>query len=352
MSIEIALLTMILVSFLWGSWLQVVKYLEEYPIQFFLTWMYFFSLIITWTLITIDGLIPIIKEMTSNIVLTFFILCCGAIYSLGMQLQLLVINRMGLLLSSSIMSSGMIFSGLISSALIGGIPRNASLSMILLAAFLIVMGTIVCQISGLMRDKDIEKSDEVINNIADSNKAQYQAESIINNKKDSRVRNIVLLLIASAVLVPFYSIALSLGLKTNLRPRGFSSLTIMGLLSLGAFLAYVVNSSITIIKKNKNHGVISFFMQGSSRKGLGKVTILSMISAFCHFGGNILHSFSAPVVSVVISTGIGYSNGMWGYLWGLVYGEFKNAKTKTYLVLAVGVVLFIFGIIILSLNST
>ena len=77
---------------------------------------------------------------------------------------------------------------------------------------------------------------------------------------------------------------------------------------------------------------------------------MACIAAFCHFGGNVLHSIAAPVVSVVIATGIGYSYGMWSYLWGLLYGEFKGAGKRTFAVLAGGIALFVIGVLILTFN--
>ena len=82
------------------------------------------------------------------------------------------------------------------------------------------------------------------------------------------------------------------------------------------------------------------------------IVAMAVISAFCHFGGNLLNAVAAPVVSVVIATGIGYSFGIWSYLWGIVYGEFAGAKRKTLGVLVCGLGFFIAGIVILTLNIT
>ena len=184
------------------------------------------------------------------------------------------------------------------------------------------------RVSGTMRDRDIRQG----KNISGQVKAK---------KKD-----IVLLVFASGILQPFFSVASSIGLRTELRPNGFSSFTCMGILCLGAFLGTAIFSGIMITRNKMWDKVIHPNVK------MWLIVAMAIISAFCHFGGNLLNAVAAPVVSVVIATGIGYSFGIWSYLWGIVYGEFAGAKRKTLGVLVCGLGFFIAGIVILTLNIT
>ena len=83
----------------------------------------------------------------------------------------------------------------------------------------------------------------------------------------------------------------------------------------------------------------------------GKLLVLASVAAFCHFGGNVLHAVFAPVVSVAIATVIGNSYHCWSYIWGLLYGEFKGTGKKTKGILFGGILLFVSGVILLSVNS-
>lgn len=323
-----AVAIVLLVTFLWGSWFQVVKHTGEYPIYAFLSWLYIFSIFIVWGAIAAlhTAMVPkgVFHEIGSDVPRALIILLCGGLYAVGMQLQLSVVSRVGLILSSSITSTCSILSGILITAFLGGIAEGSSLFLIIAAAVLLISGTIVCQISGVMRDQDIGKTKE--------------------RASRAQVMDIVILVVSSAVLIPFYSVASSIGLSTELRPDGFSSFTCMGILSVGALLGTSIYTAVRLTKERK----WKVFLHPD--KGLTMILILALIAAFCHFGGNVLHSIAAPVVSVVIATGIGYSYGMWSYLWGLIYGEFKGAGRRTFGVLGGGIALFAAGVIILTLN--
>ena len=326
-----ALIIVLIVTFLWGSWFQVVKHTGDYPIYEFLSWLYVFSLFIVWGSIAAlhNYMIPkgVFYEISTDIPRVILVFGCGAVYAIGMQIQLSVVSRVGLILSSSISSTCSILSGIMITAVFGGISENSSLLLIILAAILLIGGTIVCQVSGVMRDKDVGKHEK-----------QDAKET------GSQKRDIALLVISSAIMIPFYSVASSFGLSTALRPQGFSSLTCMGILSIGALAGTSVYTAYWLTRENKWNKVLH------PGKGLPFILILACIAAFCHFGGNVLQSIAAPVVSVVIATGIGYSYGMWSYLWGLIYGEFKGAGKRTFAVLAGGISLFVIGVLILTFN--
>lgn len=325
-----AILILLIVTFLWGSWFQAVKHTGDYPIYVFLSWMYLFSIAVVWGAIFLfqKQMIPdgVFHEISSDYKRAFLVFLCGGIYAIGMQIQLSAVSRVGLILSSSVTSTCSILSGVIVSAILGGVPEGASLLMILSAAVLLVAGTIVCQISGVMRDSDVKK------------------ESKKSSENRSKKKDILLLIFASGILQPFFSVASSIGLKTDLRPEGFSPFTCMGILCLGAFAGTTIFSLIAVGKAHMWERVLH------PKVKLRLIIFMAIISAFCHFGGNLLNAVASPVVSVVIATGIGYSYGIWSYLWGIVYGEFKGAARRTMAVLGCGLGLFVIGIVILTLN--
>lgn len=325
-----AVLILLFVTFLWGSWFQAIKHTGDYPIYIFLNWVFFFSIFVVWISIFLfeKKMVPdgVFHEISSDIPRAAVVFLCGCIYAIGMQVQLSAVSRVGLILSSSITSTCSILSGVIVSAILGGVPEGASIVMIMAAAVLLIAGTIVCQISGKMRDEDIKKN------------------KMAEVKSKVTVKDVLKLVFVSAVLQPFFSIASSVGLKTDLRPDGFSSFTCMGILCLGAFAGTAVFSVIMITRAHMWDKVLRPSVKMSLIIGM------AIISAFCHFGGNLLNAVASPVVSIVIATGIGYSYGIWSYVWGIVYGEFSGARRKTLLVLGGGILLFIAGIVILTLN--
>lgn len=325
-----AVVILLFVTFLWGSWFQTVKHTGDYPIYVFLNWMYLFSILVVWIPIFLfeKKMIPdgVFHEITSDIPRAAIVFICGCIYAIGMQIQLSAVSRVGLILSTSITSTCSILSGVIVSAILGGVPEGASIVMILIAALFLVAGTIVCQVSGKMRDTDIKKNE------------------VVDTKIKVTVKDILKLVFVSAVLQPFFSVASSIGLKTDLRPNGFSSFTCMGILCLGAFVGTSIFSLIMITKAHLWDKVFHPTVK------MSRIITMAIIAACCHFGGNLLNAVASPVVSVVIATGIGYSYGIWSYLWGMVYGEFSGAKKKTFVVLGFGILLFVIGITILTFN--
>lgn len=326
-----AIAIIIFVTFLWGSWFQVVKHTGKYPIYVFMNWLYFFSVFIVWgSILSLQKtMIPngVWNEIFGDLPRTAIVLICGAMYAIGMQVQLTVVGRIGLILSTSISATCTILMGTLVSAIFGGLPEGVSIFTILTAALLLILATVVCQMAGVMRDKDVGKADET------------QKSAI--NKKD-----LFLLLLSCLVFAPFYSLATSVGLRSDLRPDGFSSLTCMGVLVIGAFIGTAIFSAVRLTREKKWR----IFLHPD--RGMKVILPMALIAACCHFGGNILHAIAAPVVSVVIATPLGYSFSMWSYIWGLAYKEFKGAKKKTYLTLAFGILLFIAGVVVLSVAST
>lgn len=326
-----ALAIIIFVTILWGSWFQVVKHTGDYPIYAFLSWLYAFSIVIVWGSILFlqDTMVPggVFAEIAGDWGRAGIVFVCGAMYAIGMQLQLTVVGRIGLILSTSISATSTILTGTVISAVFGGLPDGFSFPLILFAAFLLILATIVCQYSGVLRDRDkglISKG----------------GRTVISRK------DLYTLLFACIALSPFFSVATAVGLRSDLRPDGFSSLTSMGILVLGAFTG---TSVFTAVRLTKDRKWPVFLHPG---KGMRVILPMALVAALCHFGGNVLHAIAAPVVSIVVAVPLGYSFSMWSYVWGLLYGEFKGATAKTYTVLASGIALFIAGAAVLSVVGT
>lgn len=327
MSILTATIGVWFVTILWGSWFQTVKHIKNYPVHAFITLMYAISVCLVWGCIGCFGqeLIRngVFHEIKSNMYLSFVIMVCGGIFGIAMQMHLYIVKRIGLILSTSVSATCAILGGTFVSLWFAGVPEGVSIPLILFASCLLICATICCQYAGYRHDQDAENE---------------------KSTESSRGKDVVLLAFINFVLMSSYPLANSLGLRTVLNPNGFSPLTCMGLLVIGAFLGACIFSFIQIHKKGWDsikHCNLSY----------AKLFCLTAIAAFAHFGGNVLHSIFAPIISVSIATAMGNSYHVWSYIWGLCYGEFKGASLKTYVLLGFGILLFIIGVLLLSLNT-
>lgn len=328
MTAQLAIVGIIFVTFLWGSWFQTVKHLGSFPVHAFISVMYGISVIIVWVAIGLLGkqMIPlgVFSEIKSSPGLTLAILGCGIVFGIAMQMHLTVVKRIGLILSTSVSATCAILGGTIISVLFAGVPEGVSVVSLFVASVLLILATITCQYAGICRDREKKKVDE---------------------KQQSRTQDILLLAFINLILMSSYPLANSIGLRSALNPDGFSSLTCMGVLVIGAFVGSSLFTLILLCWEKESVAKVMALIP------FGKLFILASIAAFCHFGGNVLHAIFAPVVSVAIATVIGNSYHCWSYIWGLIYGEFKGTSKKTYGILFGGILLFVAGVILLSVNS-
>lgn len=310
------------VTILWGSWFQSIKHIRNFPVDMFISLMYAISVLIVWICILCfgDAMIPagVFTEIKSNPTLSFIILTCGFLFGIAMQMHLKIVVRIGLILSTSVSATCAIVGGTLVSIIFAGIPEGVSISLIILASFLLICATITCQYAG-----DIDRQ--------------------LIKHSSSRLKDILLLAFVNFILMSSYPLANAVGLRTALHPYAFSSLTCMGILVIGACIGsgiialfHLHTASFSIIK-NAN---ISY----------RKLFTLATLAALCHFGRNIFHAILAPIISIPIATAMGNSYHVWSYVWGLLYGEFKGATRPTYTILAVGVLMFLAGVFILSIN--
>lgn len=323
MNTQTAIAGIIFVTFLWGSWFQTVKHIENFPVHAFISMMYGISVVIVWLSIVLTGrsMIPqgVFYEMKSNVGLAIAVFGCGVVFGIAMQLHLTVVKRIGLILSTSVSATCAILGGTIVSAIFAGVPEGMPVSILFAASFLLILATISCQYAGFCRDREKQKSE----------------------RTESRVQDVLLLVFINLILMSSYPLANSIGLRSELNPKGLSSLTNMGILVTGACLGSSFYTLLSFCRKKPEKGNVS----------MRKILFLAAIAAFCHFGGNVLHAVFAPVVSVAIATVLGNSYHCWSYIWGLVYGEFKGAGRRSYLLLLTGILLFVAGVLLLSFNT-
>lgn len=326
MSTQIAIGGIIFVTFLWGSWFQTVKHIDSFPVHAFISMMYGISVVIVWLSIGFAGrsMIPqgVFYEIKNNVGLTAAVVGCGLIFGIAMQMHLTVVKRIGLILSTSVSATCAILGGTIVSAIFAGVPEGVSVSILFIASFLLILATITCQYAGICRDRKKQKRKK-------------------GEKTQSRVQDVLLLAFINLILMSSYPLANSLGLRSALNPEGFSALTNMGILVIGACLGSGFFTLISFLRQKPESGNVS----------MRKLIFLATIAAFCHFGGNVLHAVFAPVVSVAVATVLGNSYHCWSYIWGIIYGEFKGAGRRSYLLLSTGILLFVTGVFLLSFNT-
>ena len=332
MSATVAIIGMVLVTFMWGSWFQTVKHIKDYPIIAYTFWLYFFSPIIVWTSILFlhkqmvpDGVLNEIDRYPGKAMIVFL---CGMVFAIGMQLQMGFVKKLGLILSTSVSASSSVLASTFITSFVGGLPEGASFPKILTASLMLIAATIICQTAGTMRSRDIHAGTEEKEHVRKVKKSDILALAAIN-----------------ALMLTACPLPMSLTLKSGLRPEGFSSLTLMGLLSLGAFIGSLI---FTLSYLRKKGGLDRLFEPW--KKGSRKILALAFISAVCHFGGNVLQSIFSAVISVAIATPMGTAYNVWSYFWGVLYGEFKGSSKRTYAVLILGVLFFIGGVLLLTSN--
>ena len=76
--------------------------------------------------------------------------------------------------------------------------------------------------------------------------------------------------------------------------------------------------------------------------------MLALISAFCHYGGNLISIYSMPALSATVSFLFGRISTLVTVLWGLYYREFAGTSRKTKLLLLAGILLFFTAVAVLG----
>lgn len=321
---NVALSMVLLTTVLWGSWAQFIKKTDEWPIAAFMLWLYSFSLILITPAVLLlqetfipEGIAESIAAHPGTVLLVFI---CGATFAIGIQIQMMVVKKGGLIFSTSITSMLTIPIGCFISSFFGGIPEDVSVFRLILGAVFLVSATLLCQKSTRMRDADneitVEKGDR------------------------TSLKYMLILALCAIVFAPTYSLAMSIGTKTNLNEDGLPAVLLVGILCWGSFMGTLVVSGIRLTK-NRQWGEMF-------AKRNAKYIRLACLSGLFHYGGNMIHTIASPIVSVAIAWPMGYLANVWQYIWGIVRGEFKGSKRLTYVTLTSGIVCFIMALVTLA----
>lgn len=328
---EAAITMVFLCTFMWGSWFQTIKQLRGYPIAAYMLWIYGFSIIIVWGAIAClkDVMLQdsIVHQLTASKGKALLAIASGSLTAIGMQNKMFVVGRIGIILSSSISATCGILFGTFISAIVSGLPENISIWTVLFSSAVLVGATIICQLSGVMRDKDLLKHDNT----------QMNVKPLWKERK----RIIILLVLNILFLSNAYPIGLSACVRTTENPTGFEPLLCIGLMCIGAFIGSGIYSIFILIYKKQLHMLLH-----PGRR----VVIMAFLSAIGHYGGNVINTLASPSLSVAISWPMSNAFPIWSYSWGLLYGEYKGSKRKTYYVLALGISMCFIGLILFSIS--
>ena len=116
-----------------------------------LLWLYGFSFVLVWSFILIvEGFDIgwIFGEICADPWRALFVMACGSGMALGIQLQMTVIGRVGLVLSNSVNATFGILLGTLLSAVLGKLPEGVSYGRVFLTALILICATAICQYSG------------------------------------------------------------------------------------------------------------------------------------------------------------------------------------------------------------
>lgn len=321
-----ALILLILTTLMWGSWFQFSKRLNGYPVPAFMLLLYSFSVVLVWTIIAILKPYfftePVTQMFRDNTGICFGAILCGMMQAAGTQINMKVIKNVGMILSTSITSTTGILLGTAISVHFGGLRAGQSVGKIFGGAVILLAATILSQYAALLRDRDTGAAND---------QQSYRKEIRF------RTRELLTLLFSASLLSPAYSFAQSAFVKTDLRADGIPQLLCIGFLSIGGFLGTLLISGVQLTFHRQWHLLFSS----------KKILAMSMASAVCHYGGNVLYTFCAPILSHAVAWPIGTCHNFWHYVWGIGYGEFKGTTLKTKIALGAGMAGFVLGVLVL-----
>lgn len=310
----------LLAAAMWGSWMQISKHLNGYPITGIIFFMYGFSFLLVWavTLAAAPFLLEsgIVETTIQNKETVITILYGGGIMSLGLFFTLTVIGEVGLLLSTTISGGVGIVLGLATSIAEEGLPKGPfALPLIIITAIVLLLAGLVCNLAAQRRDRELNRGGQ---------------------KKGTVTFRLLFLMILTAVLTNGWSVGTAAGTA-----RGFAPVLTCAYMATGSFVSVGIWLGIRFTLKKEWKQILCV---GSSKKPI----FLSMIAAFCHYGGNLISIYSMPAISATLSFLFGRSANVWTIFWGIVYKEFSGISRETKLLLGIGVLLYFVGIAFLG----
>ena len=319
-STGLAFILTIVAAGMWGSWMQVVKHLKEYPITGLIFWLYTFSFVFIWTvtLIVAPFLMDVgIAEATAMYLPVIGrIIIGGAMMSMGLFCSLVIMNKVGLILSVTISGGVGVILGLVTSSFEEGIPENG-LGNIILIALIYIIAAACSAYASYLRNEDRG----------------------IGNKKTTITLPLIGIMLSAAILTNGWSIGTAAGTA-----RGIPPVLTCAYMVTGSFLSVFIISLFLFTIKKMWKTVLCI---GRDKKPL----LLGMISALCHYGGNLISIYSMPALSATISFLLGRTSNLWTIFWGIYYKEFADISRKTTLTLVLSIALFFFGTFLLALTK-
>ncbi|MFW5992177.1 MAG: hypothetical protein ACOCQN_03200 [Halanaerobiaceae bacterium] len=327
MSVEIAISFILFASFMWGSWLQFVKFIKKWTINEFMVILYSFSLVFTWVILGLGNGAGAYGELFVYLgehpQLLLFPLVGGFLYTTGMWFNLSAVDIAGLTLTFIIFSAIATIFGTALSIMGGGLPPGTSLLPVLFGALLMVGAVGLSSKAGDLRDKEKDVS-------------RTEKEIEINRAK---IIKVIKYAVVSGLFVSSFPYFMTLSLKSSYKSVGLDAYQYMALLAIGSMIAISVLCIRPIIKTRKFKRM---FAVPWSYFGM------AVLSGVAHYGGNIMNAMAAPVVGLAISWPLAQTMALWGTFWGLVHGEFKGSSRRVYLLIFSAIALFVVGTYILS----
>lgn len=306
---------------MWGSWMQIVKLKKNYPIMGIAFFLYMFSFILVWgiTLVLSPKLLPegLGAAIAGSTDVMWEIMLGGAMMSVGLFFSLTVMAELGLMLATTLSGTITSIMGILTNISKEGLPDNP------LALPLIIATTVVFLLASYICSKASSMCAE------DRNSAAGGTATKVKSKITMKM---VVFIIIQSILANGWASGTATGTAAGLQP-----ILTCAYMVTGSALSMLVVGLVVFTYKKMWKTVLCI---GSSKLPL----ILSALSSVCHYGGNVLSIYSMPVISATLSFLFGKTSTIWTYFWGMFYGEFKGAKKKTLITLAVGLAMYFGGL--------
>ena len=326
MSQSAAIIVALGAAFLWGVWPVILKYVGHTPVEYFYMIIYSSSVIFIWVAgFALNGgmLLGNIREVSSiaptKVVAAFL---TGLVYVFASMLSMTVMQSIGLALAQPITSSINVLFGTGISFFLGGVPEGMTIWRILIACAFLVAAVFLTSLAGRAR--------------LDARLSADQSHDTGMGEITGRILGMTALGALGGV---FYSTGVAFSLKSTTQPVGLAVMPFLCLLISGAWIGAMLICSYLMTKKR------AWSMVKLVKPRLyGMITLASVV----HYSGNIMHAYATRALSAVVSWPLGITSSLWTQIWGLVYGEFKNAPAKAYRLLVAGVACYLLGSAVIS----
>ncbi len=324
-STPVAIALTLLAAAMWGSWMQVIKHKKDYPITGLAFLLYMFSFVLVWavTLILAPKLLTdgLWTEITRHTDVLWEIMLGGAMMSVGMVLSLTVMNEIGLTLATTLSGAISSILGIVTSISKEGMPKNPmALPLIIATAVIFLLASYICSKASQMCEAD---------------KARAKGGAVMTKPKSKVTLRVIVLVLLNSIFINGWASGTATGTAAGLQP-----ILTCAFMVTGSALSMLL---IGLVVFTKNHQWKTVLCIGQPKKPL----LLGTIAAVCHYGGNLLSIYAMPAISATLSFLFGKTSTIWTYFWGFYYREFKGAKRKTVVVLAIGLALYFGGLALL-----